>query len=59
VPTQYEPVIDAAARHWLKLPLIEELVAVIRRLEAGSIAMDEEHLARLDRKAIEKMDKVR
>lgn len=56
VPTQYEPVIDAAARHGLKLPLIEELVAVIRKLETGSIAMDEEHLAHLDRKATGKKE---
>lgn len=51
VPTQYEPVIDVAARHGLKLPLIEDLVAVIRKLETGAIAMDEEHLAHLDREA--------
>lgn len=54
VPTQYEPVIDVAARHGLKLPLIEELVAMIRKLETGSIAMDEEHLAYLDRMSAEK-----
>lgn len=59
VPTQYEPVIDVAARHGLYLPLIEELVTVIRKLETGSIAMDEEHLARLDRKAAEEMDTAR
>ena len=59
VPTQYEPVIDAAARHGLYLPLIEELVSMIRKLETGSIAMDEEHLARLDRKAAEEMDTAR
>lgn len=59
VPTQYEPVIDLAARHGLKLPLIEELVAVIRKLETGSIAMDEEHLAHLDRKAAQKKDTAR
>jgi 2-dehydropantoate 2-reductase len=51
VPTQYEPVIGIAAKHGLKLPLVEELVSVIRQLETGSIAMDEEHLFALDRKA--------
>ncbi|TQJ38461.1 2-dehydropantoate 2-reductase [Arthrobacter sp. SLBN-112] len=52
VPTQYGPVIDMAAKHGLKLPLIEELVSAIRQLETGSISMDEEHLFALDRKAI-------
>jgi 2-dehydropantoate 2-reductase len=51
VPTQYEPVIELAAKHGLKLPLVEELVAAIRNLETGSISMDEEHLFALDRKA--------
>ena len=51
VPTQYEPVIESAARHGLRLPLVEELVSLIRLLETGSIAMDEEHLTALDRKA--------
>lgn len=59
VPTQYEPVIDLAARHGLKLPLIEELVAVIRKLETGAIAMDEEHLVHLDRRAAQKKDSAR
>jgi 2-dehydropantoate 2-reductase len=49
--TQYEPVINLGAKHGLKLPIVEELVAVIRQLETGSIAMDEEHLTALDRKA--------
>lgn len=51
VPTQYEPVIETAARHGLTLPLVEELVSLIRQLETGSIAMDEQHLTALDRKA--------
>lgn len=51
VPTQYEPVIETGARHGLRLPLVEELVAVIRQLETGSKTMDEEHLTALDRKA--------
>ncbi|CAN7338150.1 ketopantoate reductase family protein [Arthrobacter sp. LjRoot14] len=51
VPTQYEPVIEAGARHGLRLPLVEELVAVIRQLETGTKSMDEEHLTALDRKA--------
>lgn len=51
VPTQYEPIIKIAANHGLELPLVEELVALIRQLETRSIAMDEEHLAALDRKA--------
>jgi 2-dehydropantoate 2-reductase len=51
VPTQYEPVIELAAKHGLKLPLVEELVSAIRQLETGSIPMDEEHLFALDRKA--------
>lgn len=51
VPTQYEPVIKTAARHGLTLPLVEELVSLIRQLETGSIAMDEQHLTALDRKA--------
>lgn len=52
VPTQYEPVIEMAAKHGLRLPLVEELVSVIRQLETGSISMDEDHLFALDRKAI-------
>jgi 2-dehydropantoate 2-reductase len=52
VPTQYEPVIEMAAKHGLTLPLVEELVSAIRQLETGSISMDEEHLFALDRKAI-------
>ena len=51
VPTQYGPVIEMGARHGLRLPLVEELVAVIRQLETGSLAMDEDHLTALDRKA--------
>lgn len=51
VPTQYEPVIAMAAKHGLQVPLLEELVSAIRRLEAGSDSMDEEHLFDLDRKA--------
>lgn len=51
VPTQYEPVIETAARHGLTLHLVEELVSLIRQLETGSIAMDEQHLTALDRKA--------
>lgn len=51
VPTQYGPVIEMGARHGLGLPLVEELVAVIRQLETGSLAMDEDHLTDLDRKA--------
>jgi 2-dehydropantoate 2-reductase len=52
VPSQYEPVIEIAAKHGLKLPLVEELVALIKQLETQSIAMGEEHLHTLDRKAI-------
>jgi 2-dehydropantoate 2-reductase len=51
VPTQYEPVIEIAAKHGLKLPLVEELVALIRQLETQSIPMGEGHLNALDRKA--------
>jgi 2-dehydropantoate 2-reductase len=51
VPTQYGPVLELAAKHQLDVPLIEELVSLIRQLETGSIAMDEEHLTALDRKA--------
>lgn len=51
VPTQYQPVIEMAAKHGLKLPLVEELVSAITRLETGAISMDEEHLSDLDRKA--------
>lgn len=51
VPTQYEPVIEIAAQHGLKLPLVEELVTLIKQLESQSIAMGEEHLHTLDRKA--------
>ncbi|MFL4473931.1 ketopantoate reductase family protein [Paeniglutamicibacter sp. MACA_103] len=51
VRTQYEPVIEIGARHGLRLPLVEGLVALIRQIETGSTAMDEEHLTALDRKA--------
>lgn len=51
VPTQYEPVIQLAADHGLKVPLIEELVSSIKRLETGEIAMNEDHLISLNRKA--------
>ncbi|UKA66584.1 2-dehydropantoate 2-reductase [Arthrobacter sp. FW306-05-C] len=54
VPSQYEPVIEIAAKHGLKLPLVEELVALIKQLESQSIAMGEEHLDALDRKAIDR-----
>ncbi|MFF2246626.1 ketopantoate reductase family protein [Arthrobacter sp. NPDC058130] len=51
VPTQYGPVLELAAKHQLEVPLIEELVLIITQLETGAIAMDEEHLTALDRKA--------
>jgi 2-dehydropantoate 2-reductase len=51
VPTQYEPVIEIGKKHGLKLPLVQELVAMIRQLETRSAAMNEEHLTALDRKA--------
>ncbi|MCA4135233.1 ketopantoate reductase family protein [Arthrobacter sp. M4] len=51
VPTQYKPVIQAAARHGLKLPLVEELVSLIQKLETRTISMNEEHLVALDAKA--------
>lgn len=51
VPTQYRPVLELAAKHQLDVPLIEELVSLITQLETGAIAMDEEHLTALDRKA--------
>lgn len=51
VPTQYRPVLEMAAKHQLDVPLIEELVSLITNLETGAIAMDEDHLTALDRKA--------
>ena len=51
VPTQYGPVVDAAARHGISTPLTEWLIDAIVNLETGQIAMSEEHLAELDRKA--------
>lgn len=51
VPTQYEPVIEIGSAHGIRLPLIEELIGIIRQLETGSQAMDEEHLNNLDQKA--------
>lgn len=51
VPTQYRPVLELAAKHQLDVLLIEELVSLITQLETGAIAMDEEHLTALDRKA--------
>ena len=51
VPTQYRPVLEMAAKHQLDVPLIKDLVSLITQLETGAIAMDEEHLTALDRKA--------
>lgn len=51
VPTQYEPVMQLAARHGLKVPMIEDLVSMIRQLETGVITMSEAHLNSLDTKA--------
>ena len=51
VPTQYGPVIDAARRHGIEVPLLESMVSLIGRLEKGDIAMSEQHLSDLDPKA--------
>lgn len=51
VPTQYEPVIQLAGDHGLKVPLVEALVSLIRQLETGEITMSEDHLNFLDMKA--------
>ena len=48
VPSHYEVVIEAGARHGVRLPLIEEMVAAIRRLEKGEATMDERLLVSLD-----------
>ncbi|KTR06999.1 ketopantoate reductase family protein [Curtobacterium luteum] len=51
VPTQYQPVLDAAERHGIPTPLLSWLVDRITALETHAIAMDEAHLAELDRLA--------
>lgn len=50
VSTQYEPVIQLAGDHGLKVPLVEALVSLIRQLETDEIAMSEDHLDSLDMK---------
>lgn len=52
VASQYHPVLLIAEEHGLKLPLVEELVALIGQLERGVITMSEEHLVALDKKAM-------
>ncbi|ROS51518.1 ketopantoate reductase family protein [Frigoribacterium sp. PhB24] len=51
VPTQYAPVLAAAERHGVPVPLTRWLVESIVRLETGRIAMSEDHLVELDRRA--------
>ena len=51
VPTQYAPVLAAAERHGLPAPLTHWLVESITRLETGQIAMSDDHLVELDRRA--------
>lgn len=52
VPTQYAPVLAAAERHDLPVPLTRWLVESIVELETGRIAMSEDHLDELDRRAV-------
>lgn len=51
VPTQYAPVLAAAERHEVPVPSTRWLVESIVRLETGQIAMSEDHLVELDRRA--------
>lgn len=51
VPTQYGPVLAAAERHGIPTPLTRWMVDAIVALETHEIAMDEAHLAELDRLA--------
>ncbi|MFJ4296235.1 ketopantoate reductase family protein [Curtobacterium sp. NPDC089689] len=51
VPTQYRPVLSAAERHGIPTPLLSWLVDRITALETHAVAMDEAHLAELDRLA--------
>ena len=51
VPTQYAPVLAAAERHDVEVPLTRWLVESIVRLETGQIVMSEDHLVELDRRA--------
>ncbi|WP_221621605.1 ketopantoate reductase family protein [Rhodococcus sp. KBW08] len=52
IAPQYEPIIQLAQSNSIEVPVLEDLIETIRRLEDGEIGMDERHLDRLDAKAV-------
>jgi 2-dehydropantoate 2-reductase len=52
VRAHFLPVVAAAERHGIPVPLVRELLTQIARIEDGEITHDEEHLARFDRLAL-------
>ncbi|MET0295821.1 MAG: 2-dehydropantoate 2-reductase [Microbacterium sp.] len=52
VPSHFLPVIAAAERHGIDVPMLRGLLREIGRIERGEISHDEDHLASFDRLAV-------